>query len=543
MAAPQTQPRVASNDAGRGASTVLNGLISKELVFAVVGPVGSGTSWVANALKDQLRKGINQSEVHILKASDAIEARAKEIGIIIDSKTALTRARSLQDAGDKIRESDTAGVAVNLISAIQKIRSTTVEKTTESTAEKPYRVYILDSLKHPAEVALLRSVYQEAFCLIGVVCENDIREARLIEKKCDSSTPEEIREFVNRDQDSGIDNGQKVADTFHLADFFVDNTPARFIEKDEDRKENPAWIVNEQLGRLIDILTFKKVVRPNPSETGMFHAYGAQMTSACLSRQVGAALMDGIGNLMSTGTNEVPNAGGGVYGGNLVFSNGYEREDHRCAAGNGYCSSNREQDEIIKDLIVNVPELSGITFSNLKTKLKNTRIGKLLEFSRAVHAEMDALLSAARKGSSPVGGKLYVTTFPCHYCARHIVSAGVDEVQYIEPYPKSLAFHLHGDAIEQTAQDWIAPSNIIARLSSITDITNIEHEEIKVLFRPFTGVAPRLYRRAFMKSRPLKNSNGDFHIGEPVWASGLLRLSYQDVEDRLIANNSQQEKI
>ena len=70
---------------------------------------------------------------------------------------------------------------------------------------------------------------------------------------------------------------------------------------------------------------------------------------------------------------------------------------------------------------------------------------------------MDALLSAGREGVSTVGTRLFVTTFPCHYCARHIVGAGVYEVQYIEPYPKSLALELHNDAIETNPFKWQPP--------------------------------------------------------------------------------------
>lgn len=131
---------------------------------------------------------------------------------------------------------------------------------------------------------------------------------------------------------------------------------------------------------------------------------------------------------------------------------------------------------------------------------------------------MDALLTAARQGVSTVGAKLFVTTYPCHYCARHIVTAGVEEVQYIEPYPKSRAVELHSDAIQQIASGWKTPT---------------KHRNGKVLFRPFTGVAPRLYRRAFMKDRKLKNSAGDMAVGSPLWTTGLLRESYISVEIRL----------
>jgi len=529
MAVPQKKPlTAASNDNIQDSKDILKDLRSNELIFGVVGPVGSGTSWIATALQEQLGSVIPGSEITILKASTAIENWANKNGQHIDESNKLSRAKSLQDAGDEIRCLDPAGVAVTLMSEIKSTRDKAEKEASESGNEEAFRVYILDSLKHPAEVALLRSVYQDAFCLIGVVCESQKGRSRLRDEKCRASATVDIDNFIARDQDSGITHGQKVTDTFHLADFFVDNSQDRFIGEDK-KQENPAWDVNDQLGRLIDILTYRKVVRPSPSETGMFHAYGAQMTSACLSRQVGAALMDKSGNLVSTGKNEVPSAGGGVYGGNFSLDAG-NHQDHRCAFTNEYCSSNRHQDQIIRELISSVPELNNVVFTDLKKTLKNTGIGRLLEFSRAVHAEMDALLSAARKGASPVGGKLFVTTFPCHYCARHIVSAGVDEVQYIEPYPKSLAFDLHGDAIAKSKNDWLPPSEIIAK-SPGTD------RAIKVLFRPFTGVAPRLYKQAFIKNRPLKDSEGNMKLGSPEWASGLLRMSYKDVENRLISNS------
>src|SRR5580658_8370770 len=153
----------------------------------------------------------------------------------------------------------------------------------------------------------------------------------------------------------------------------------------------------------------------------MYHASSAQMQSACLSRQVGAALVDVDGNVVATGTNEAPRAGGGVYGESLES----DSRDYRCAmfpdATKRFCRNTREQNEIIQELITQIPELNALGGERKKTlavELRKTRIGGLLEFSRAVHAEMDALLSAARKGESLVGTRLFVTTFPCHYCAR-----------------------------------------------------------------------------------------------------------------------------
>lgn len=521
-----------------GADKRLRELSANELVFAVVGPVGSGTSWVANSLSGVLQNAAYGIEVHIIKASEVIAAYVqRNVGTPLDTSSTYAKVTALQNAGDTMREGDPAAVGVELISAIKTTRAARQQAgdivTPISPNEKSVRrAYIVDSLKHPAEVELLRAIYQDSFCLIGVVCEEKVRETRLFNKKCQNTGLIDIKALMNRDEDD-IDRkfGQKVTDTFHLADFFVDNSPSRF--SDEERQvPNPLWEVNDQLARLVDLLTAGKVIRPTASEFGMFHAYGAKMRSACLSRQVGAALLDKKGNLLSTGTNEVPRAGGGVYGGGFEDNSDQDiSPDDRCVVTNKYCSSTRTHETIIQEIIETIPELNAVADKpELVKKLKRTPIGRLLEFSRAVHAEMDALLSAARTGSTTVGTRLFVTTFPCHYCARHVVSAGVDEVQFIEPYPKSRALKLHGDAITTTVANWVAPSGQGGRAQGASK---------KVLFRPFTGVAPRLYRRVFMKDRDLKDGAGNFHIGEASWARGLLRLSYQDVENTVLADRSE----
>jgi tRNA(Arg) A34 adenosine deaminase TadA len=165
----------------------------------------------------------------------------------------------------------------------------------------------------------------------------------------------------------------------------------------------------------------------------------------------------------------------------------------------------------------------------LAAELRKSRIGQLLEFSRAVHAEMDALLSAAREGVSVVGARMFVTTYPCHYCARHLVTAGIDEVQYIEPYPKSQATNLHPDSIEveKTAM-WSPPSEI-----SLKESQSVRK---KVLFHPFSGVAPRLYARVFVKDRDLKDKmTGTMSVSEPDWGDSwiLMSKSYIELEAKL----------
>ena len=513
---------------------ILNREASNEIVFAVVGGAGSGTGVIAEQLRILLidtKMGGKAFDVVILKASKVIrdwaEQHHKPLPPAEPKK--LESAAIFQDYGDEMREGvgtgkpDYSAVAVGLISDIQRTRAQRIgvafNPGDEVAPDGAPRAYILDSIRHPAEVHLLREVYGDAFVLIGVVCEQSKREARMHTKYVDGGAVN-ARTFMKRDNaDDGKKHGQQVAEAFHLADFFVDNTIDREIASGSPNRD---WKVSEDLSRLVKIVTGTELERPKLAETAMYHAFSTQMQSACLSRQVGAALVDNQGNLVATGANEVPKAGGGVYG----ESEKGDAEDARCAffqlSDSRFCRNTREQNRIIEELLefleaqnINIPRKDA-----LARELRRTRIGSLLEFSRAVHAEMDALLSAARKGISIVGTRLFVTAFPCHYCARHIVTAGVDEVQYIEPYPKSQALTLHQDSITVEGKNWKAPS---------------EHGT-QVLFHPFTGVSPRLYRRAFLKSGDLKDrATGSMRIHEPYWTSPwyLPKIGYVAIEAKL----------
>lgn len=117
----------------------------------------------------------------------------------------------------------------------------------------------------------------------------------------------------------------------------------------------------------------------------------------------------------------------------------------------------------------------------------DARVRNLIEFGRVVHAEMHAIAEAARIGGSVDQGTLFCTTFPCHICARHIIAAGIREVVFIEPYPKSLTKQLYEREISTDEQKGTLPDPVI--------------------FRPFQGVAPILYQRVF-SFRPRKNKDG-----------------------------------
>ena len=68
------------------------------------------------------------------------------------------------------------------------------------------------------------------------------------------------------------------------------------------------------------------------------------------------------------------------------------------------------------------------------------------EMCYAVHAEQNAIIQAARLGSSIDGATLYCTHQPCVLCAKMIVNAGIKRVVYQEGYPDPFGMEIMEEA-------------------------------------------------------------------------------------------------
>jgi dCMP deaminase len=72
--------------------------------------------------------------------------------------------------------------------------------------------------------------------------------------------------------------------------------------------------------------------------------------------------------------------------------------------------------------------------------------GERHELCRALHAEQNAFLQAARHGISLNGGTLYITTQPCSICAKMIINVGIKKIVIEGEYPDQLAVELLEEA-------------------------------------------------------------------------------------------------
>ena len=72
--------------------------------------------------------------------------------------------------------------------------------------------------------------------------------------------------------------------------------------------------------------------------------------------------------------------------------------------------------------------------------------GTRREVCRAICAEQLAISEAARNGVKLDGSVAYITTFPCHICAKLLVRSGVSEIIYDKDYPDELSKNFLAEA-------------------------------------------------------------------------------------------------
>lgn len=65
---------------------------------------------------------------------------------------------------------------------------------------------------------------------------------------------------------------------------------------------------------------------------------------------------------------------------------------------------------------------------------------------RALHAEQNALLQAAKLGVACEGASIYVTCQPCNNCAKMVINAGISRVIYEGDYPDDFSLELFRDS-------------------------------------------------------------------------------------------------
>ncbi len=457
----------------------------------MVGAVGSRLGDVQKVLQSEFTAaGYKVETVHLIELLHEIDRWEN-----LHETPEDVRLEEHMDAGDDFREliSSDDALAILGLGEIRKLR----QKATGNAKEPANRtVYILKSLKHPEEVSALREVYGPSFFLGAAYSPREIRIQHLAKKiaRSHNSYHEEpfranAEQLVTRDQkDSTKNSGQNVRHSFPMADVFLDSTDELKLQKD--------------VNRFVRLVLGDNSETPSKDECAMAHAFIAALRSGALGRQVGAAIASSLGEILVVGTNEVPKFTGGQYWSEDTPDNRDIRKP--------FDSSDHLKQINVGEVLDELAEKGWLEHSKTEMSsedrvkealriLKETRIMQPLEYGRAVHAEMAAIVEAAARGLKIRGATLYSTTFPCHECARHIIDAGIVRVVFIEPYPKSLAAQLHEDAIAVET----APPD-------------------RLLFEPFIGIAPRMFPDLFHMFGARKSAEGKRIEWQPT--KSVLRM-------------------
>ena len=486
-----------------------------DLYIGLVCAAGTDLTETKNQLRAQL--SVVNYKYEEIKVSDLIA----DLVNVAPATDEYIRMKQLMDGGDLLRQNSAEGEGVGAATIAEIRRRRNGSDLPNSTA------YVIDSLKNPAEIRLLDQIYGRNYYTVSVFLPKDDRINNLKNKIAHSrheppgdGHQELAEELVSADERGVGNRAQNVQDSFHRADFFV----------------NGAEETSAQIKRFVELVFGEPFTTPTPDEFSMFVAKAAALRSCDLSRQVGAVIVDREGTIVSTGCNEVPYPDGGIYYEGKADGIGDNRDKTEGHDPNAV--------EIQRTLIELIDLLQDTGYLNKRLKsatvadsllygghrelLKDARIRNLIEFGRVVHAEMHALSQAASSGRSVRGATLFCTTFPCHGCARHIIAAGVHEVVFIEPYPKSLTERLYGKEIE------------------ISNCPLQDHERDplqRVRFRPFHGVAPKLYQRAF-QFRQRKDAYGTVLKWQPKRATpvgAVFGVERESVE--ITASNSVAETL
>jgi cytidine deaminase len=229
----------------------------------------------------------------------------------------------------------------------------------------------------------------------------------------------------------------------------------------------------------------------------MYLAEAQASRSAGLSGSVGCALIDGVGDVIALGTNEVPRAGGGQYWPDSPD----DARDLRRGVDPAWTS----KIALLCSVLEYTQAQQGAEFGNIPAlatryldHLTNERpshdsAAQALEsLGRDVHAELAAQAAAARHGAALTGAEAVVNRPPCRQCLRQLIVTGIARVCYLG-HADAAAYPFHADAITRGGT---TPG--------------------KVHVVPFSGVTPRGYAKTFGRRA------GSLPLGAVLLEAGLL---------------------
>jgi deoxycytidylate deaminase len=379
--------------------------------------------------------------------------------------------------------------------------------------------YIVRSLKNKEELELLSNVYGRNFIAVSVFSEKE-ESLKFLDKKLKlgrTSIHEAQQHMlaINTELQLGSDMDINEAEELYLDDAYDfakasdQEKLVRFLVRKDQEETHPELkkygqnlfkcysIANffvyqnthleRQIQRFTNLLFNYPFAEPTHEEYFMFCAQAAAYRSLDLDRQVGAVIVNAEQELVATGFNDVSKVGGGHF----------QHHDHPLYPENGSLVDKRDfkqefdYNHIYLDRIAH-KIAQKLHLAKKDQQLLREEISGVTEFKRSTHAEMSALLDASRRGVPVRDCTIYVNTYPCHNCTKHIIASGIKKVIFLHPYTKSKSREMYNGMIKH---------GLFTKAADQKDV---------VTFEPFLGVSPNRFFLTFAndKDTRLEQING-----------------------------------
>jgi len=280
--------------------------------------------------------------------------------------------------------------------------------------------FVVDAFRNPFEIEFFKWRYSE-FYLLAVLRnkkdrwedldllkdEKERLEAR--ESKTRNRTKENITEWII---------SQDIEECLTKADIYVENPR-------DETGEYPYLKFN--LLKLISLAKSPGCIPPTKDERSMQIAMTARQMSGCISRRVGAVVVNQEGYLAGFGWNDPPRGQPPC-----SLRTAKELLENPSQPIFSKFEMRKEFRELVRRTCdVNQPFCFRHEFITLTNKTDGER-----EHTRALHAEENALFQALKgAGDNLEGATLYTTDQPCTLCAKKAYHLGIDRIVYIQDYP------------------------------------------------------------------------------------------------------------
>ena len=248
----------------------------------------------------------------------------------------------------------------------------------------------------------------------------------VIELKPDSF--ERVKEWANF-----IENNKKQAlETLKKETVTVEN----FFFVTLDKKD----FLSKQIFKYLSLIVHPGLITPTKDESIMQLALNAKYNSGCISRQVGAVVLNKYDSVKSIGWNEVPEGqipcnlrshDQLLNNSTLMDYSQYEKTKLRIDDSFKYIFKEKESNQYEVSNKKGLPD--SFCFKQVQNKKDDN---KNQVYTRSLHAEENAFLQLAKYGNTEtIGGQLFTTASPCFLCAKKAYQLGIKRIVYIEAYP------------------------------------------------------------------------------------------------------------